>query len=88
MVRLKQYIPSDVDEIIRKDPVTNISNFKKDHLVHILHLITEIPANKERFDEARGFVPINSQLLKKRIRNYQEYLQYLIDARIITSDKL
>ena len=88
MERLKQFIPRiiDIDKIIIETPITNIKKFKRDHLIHIIHLLTEIPANKERFDEARGFVPINSQLLKKRIRNYQEYLQYLMDAKIIVSD--
>ncbi len=88
MVNLKQYIPGkiDIDAMLDVHPPTNIRNFKKDNLIHIINLLTEIPSNKERIDELDGFIPIHSKKLQSRIHNYKQYFDYLISVGIVESD--
>lgn len=75
---MKQCIPANLD--IEKLLLDNLPMFKnyRDNFIHILHLITEIPArNKALYDED-GWVPINAKILQKRIRNYKLYLDYFV----------
>ncbi len=88
MRTIKQYIPSKipVDEIINNYPPVAINNFKRDNLIHILNLITEIPSNRERSEDSDGYVPLNSKKLQGQIHNYREYLDYLLSTGILETD--
>ena len=86
---MKQYIPHkiDLDKLIEEYPVEgHIKNFKKDNLIHIISLLTELPASAERYDEDEGFVQLNAGKLQSRIHNYREYLDYLLASKVIETD--
>lgn len=77
---MKMFIPEnlDVDALLKAYPPYGIQNFKKEHLLYILHIITAIPATNKDLDCFMGFVPISSAILQKKIKNYREYLDYLV----------
>ncbi len=85
---MKQFIPAnlDIDKLINEKPPFRIERFKRDNLIHIIHLITSIPATNKDLDIIDGFVPIYSQVLQKRVRNYRDYLDYLLDNDVLLTD--
>jgi len=85
---MNTYLPKklNLDEHLEKYPPTNIKNFLIDNLKYILGLITEIPAKSERFDSHTGMVPINAEELRKKVRNYKEYLDYALSTGILVTD--
>jgi hypothetical protein len=64
-----------------------IKPFKKHHLLYILDLITSIPANNKGFILQNGFVPINAKTLQKKVRNYNQYLKYLVSSNVLYVNK-
>ncbi|RRB06835.1 hypothetical protein [Larkinella rosea] len=56
-------------------------------LKYILGLINELPAYDHRFFEGQRdealYVPINSQIIKSKVWNYQEYLGYLVEVGVL-----
>lgn len=74
------YIPEnlDIDELVEKYP-PNINRFHKDKLAYVVSLIYSIPMRLKDYDFQLqdGYVPINSLILKTRVREYKEYLEYL-----------
>ena len=83
------FIPAnlDVDSLLKTHPPFGIHKFKKEHLLYILHLITAIPATNKDLDCYKGFVPIYSPVLQKKVKNYREYLDYLISrARVLITN--
>ena len=86
---MKQYIPYkiEIDKLIEQSPVEgHIKNFKKDNLIHIINLLTELPASAERYDDDEGFVQLNAKKLQSRIHNYREYFDYLLAAEVIETN--
>ena len=85
---MKQFIPAnlDIDKLINEKPPFRIERFKRDNLIHIIHLITSIPATNKDLDIIDGFVPIYSPVLQKRVRNYRDYLDYLLDNNVLITD--
>lgn len=85
---MKQFIPAnlDIDKLIREKPPHYIDSFKRDKLIHLIHLITSIPATNKDLELPDGFVPLYSPVLQKRIRNYSDYLDYLLDNNVILTD--
>jgi len=84
---MKQYIPRiDLDRHLKKYPPEGIANFHIDNLAHILNLITEIPSRSDSHDLYNGYVPLNSTLLRKKIRNYNQYLDYLVASGVLLCD--
>ncbi len=81
---MKYYIPDsiDIDSLIEQIPVGIIKPFKKQHLLYILDLIASIPANNKGMMLKNGFVPINAKALQNRVRNYKQYLDYLVTSGI------
>ena len=62
------------------------SYFDKERLIYLIGLISSIPAkNKDSIDE-RGFVHINTPLLRKFFKDYLSYLDYLVRTGIFICD--
>ncbi len=63
-----------------------------DRLRYLIGLFTELPSVDKRLlkkiQQAKEpiFIPLSSQLLKKKIHNYEMYLEYLINAEVIECD--
>lgn len=82
-----QFIPENLDlaQVLLDHPPD--FQFHIDYFIHILHLITEIPANnKDLLDADSDFVPLNSTVLRKRIDVYHPYLNYLVERGILQTD--
>jgi hypothetical protein len=81
-----QFLPENLnlDEILQNNPP--LFKYHRDGFIHILNLLTEIPSKKKDLMDEKGYVPINAELLKKRVHNYAHYLGYLIDAGVIETD--
>jgi hypothetical protein len=78
-----QFIPNNLNivKFVDKHKPINIQGFKIDKLVHILNLLYLIPANNKSLVVVDGYVPIFSVLLKKKIENYRDYLNYLCQIK-------
>lgn len=83
-----QFIPNNLNivKFVEKNKPINIIGFKIDKLIHILNLIYYIPANNKDLVIIDSYVPIYSVLLKKKIENYKDYLNYLIEHKILEGD--
>lgn len=83
-----QFIPNglNIARFVKENPPVNIKGFKEDKMAHILHLIYTIPANNKDLNCIDGFVPLYSKLLKKRVHNYRDYLDYLCEHKILETD--
>jgi|TARA_R110002074_G_scaffold106578_2_gene230222 hypothetical protein len=76
---MRLYLPRNIDlaALIYENPPP-FKPFKRDKLRYIIHLIITISQYKKDL-LSEEFVPIHSQTLQKKIQNYKEYLDYLID---------
>lgn len=85
---MKTYLPKslNLEKHLKKFPPTNIDNFHIDNLKYILGLITRIPARSEHFNTNTGMVPLNAEVLRKKIRNYNQYLDYAVKTGILVTD--
>jgi len=83
---MKQYIPEnlDLDGLLLDNPPK--FKYHRDHFVHVLNLLTEIPARNKDLINEDGWVPINAQKLQKRNRNYNRYLEYLVYYKVLECD--
>lgn len=80
------FIPEnlDLDSLIRDNPPP-ILGFHIDYLVYMVSLLIEIPLKNK--DIEMDFIPINSKLAQRRVRDYRKYLDYLISSEVILEDK-
>jgi hypothetical protein len=85
---MKNFIPRnlDIDGLLKKYPPLRIDSFSKDKLIYILHLLYSIPANNKDLEVPDGFVPIYSKILQRSIRNYNEYIDYLLRVKVLETD--
>lgn len=74
----------DLEELVRTNPPA-IPKFHVDKLVYMAGLLIEIPLRKK--DVIMDYVPINSALVQRRVRDYRRYLDYLIDCRVIEENR-
>jgi hypothetical protein len=84
---LTLYVPEniDIDRLLVENPPN--CRLERDCLVYIIHLITAIPARKrDTIEEYNGFTLINKKLLQRRIHEYKDYIDYLLDNSIIRED--
>ena len=83
---MKQYIPEslDIDELLSEKPPA--FKYHRDNFIYILNLITEIPSRNKDLLDANGWVPIHAHTLQSRIRDYDKYLDYLIENKILETD--
>lgn len=70
----------DVDELNNIYPPDSIKSYSKDHLLDILGLISSIPAKNHKSKTPGGYVPLSSQILRRHIGNYKQYLHYLTEV--------
>jgi hypothetical protein len=83
---LSEKLKEKVLELIIEYP-PEINNFKRDKLLYFLSLITELPArNKRGAMHGNGYTLINATILKKYLRNYKEYIDYLKHHMIVVCD--
>ena len=82
------YIPSNLNltTLLAVHPTSMIKNFKLDNLIYIIGLIVSIPANNKDLLTSKGFVPISSAMMQKRIRNYNQYIDYLLLHHVFVTD--
>lgn len=80
------FIPEnlDVEELIKTFP-PSIPKFHLDKLVYMAGLLIEIPLMNK--DTEMDYIPINSKLVQRRVREYRKYLDYLIGCNVILEDK-
>lgn len=81
-----QFLPHnlDLDSILSSSPPS--FSYHKDNFVHLLNLITEVPAKKKRLLDHNGFIPLKASFLKKRIHNYKVHIDYLLKQGVIETD--
>ena len=84
---MKLYIPHNLDiYTLTHNTRPTFKPYKLDKLCYILHLINSIPIHNKDLRYER-FTPINSHELQKKVDNYTDYFNYLInDLKIIESD--
>jgi hypothetical protein len=85
---MKNFIPCnlDIDELLSTCPPNEVKKFSKDNLIYILHLLYSVPASNKDLETPDGLVPLYSKSLQKYIRNYNEYIKYLLRAKVIKTD--
>lgn len=64
------------------------SCFDKERLIHIIGLISSIPAGNKDLISASGFVPINSTILRNYFKDYLSYLDYLLRTGVLVTDNI
>lgn len=86
---MEYYIPEtlNIDRYIKEIPPNVINSFKKAKLLYIIDLITTIPANNKGLKLMNGYIPINAQFLQKKVRNYKQYLDYLVETNVFEVSK-
>lgn len=60
--------------------------FDKERLIHIIGLISSIPAGKRDLIKDNCYVPINSSVIRNYFKDYLSYLDYLIQTGILVTD--
>ena len=60
--------------------------FDKERLVHIIGLISSIPAGNRDLVTNNGYVPINSSVLRNYFKDYFSYLDYLLRTGVLITD--
>lgn len=60
--------------------------FDKERLIHIIGLISSIPAGKKDLITEDGFVPINSSVIRNYFKDYLSYLDYLLRTGVLLTD--
>ncbi len=83
-----QFIPANLDtqKLVEEYSPNEVDNFSAEKLIHILHLLHSIPATNKDLEIRNGYIPIYSPILQRRIHNYRQYLDYLIDAKVLETD--
>lgn len=85
------YVPGNFDEeqLFRDFPPENYpfrKTFSREKLLWILSQLVEVPFFNHKVVDHRGYVHLHSTLLQKVVHDYADYLDYLKQANIITSD--
>ncbi len=81
-----QFIPENIDigKLLEENPPS--FPYHRDYFLHILSLLTEIPSRKLSLLKGNGYIPINAEIIKKRVHNYPRYLAYLVEHGVIETD--
>jgi hypothetical protein len=88
MERYICYLPSnlEVDALLTECPPVGIEWFSRDKLIYVAGLINNITANNKDLETSNGFVPVHAHTLQGKIRNYNQYLDYLLNTGLYMSD--
>lgn len=84
---LTAFIPKnlDLDKMLNENPPNFI--YHKDNFVYLIDLIYQL-FNQERLDEFGDiYSRPHSALMQRRVRNYREHLDYLIENKVFFEDK-
>lgn len=81
----------DIEAVMKLNPFKPGINLKRDHLLFIVHTIMHQRAINDdqqllRKGKTKGFVPLHSTILAKKIPNYHDCIEYLIAASVIECD--
>ena len=81
-------IPSSIDleSLLKKYPPKFKKQYKIDYFYHFIELLCEMMEYND-LDGNGGYVNLNSTLMQSIVHNYNEYLNYLLEHRIIRTDK-
>ena len=60
--------------------------FDKERLIHIIGLISSIPAGNRDLITEDGYVPINSSVIRNYFKDYLSYLDYLLRTGVLITD--
>lgn len=60
--------------------------FDVERLIHIIGLISSIPAGKRDLITESGYVPINSSVIRNYFKDYLSYLDYLLQTGVLITD--
>lgn len=79
------FIPDNlnIDGLLKINPPAFKLGYHKDCFIYLLGQITEVAARYRDSVDEKGFVPLNAKMLKQRVHNYNEYMDYLIKHNII-----
>jgi hypothetical protein len=85
---MKLYLPANLDvaALLKEHPPTTIENFKTDRLIYIISLVISIPAINKDLIIKNGFTPINAEMLQRKFRNYDKYINFLLSHNIFITD--
>ena len=83
-----QYIPVNInlEELCPQRHLSTKTKSECDKLIHLLHLVNSVPANNKDLNMPFDFTPLYSEILRMKIRNYKECLDYLIKAGVLETD--
>jgi hypothetical protein len=83
------FIPAnfDVDSLLANYPPDKIEKFNRDILIYIAGLPSLIHASNSDLETPTGFIPVHARTLQDKVRNYKEYLDYLVNANVLESDR-
>lgn len=81
-------IPSSIDleSILKKYPPKFIRQYNIDYFYYFIELLCDMMEYND-LDGNGGYVNLNSTIMQSIVHNYNEYLNYLLDHRIIKTDK-
>jgi|YelNatPaOPRAMG01_1025707.scaffolds.fasta_scaffold31438_2 hypothetical protein len=81
-----RYLPNNLDInkiLLNNPPYTKIKNFSKDFLIYLISLIYYQNWKINDTWIKKGAVPLNSTILQQIKRNYNQYIDYLINNKIL-----
>lgn len=81
-------IPSSIDleSLLKKYPPKFKRPYKIDYFYYFIELLCDMMEYND-LDGNGGYVNLNAQLMQSIVHNYKEYLDYLLEHRIIRTDK-
>ncbi len=79
------YIPQnlDIDEVL--SGVLGRPGYHRDNFVYISHLIVSIPSRLKDYDfeKNHGYTPIDKKLLSRRMHNYKNHIDIMVEYAIV-----
>lgn len=81
-------IPSSIDleSLLKKHPPKFKRPYKIDYFYYFIELLCDLMEYND-LDGNGGYVNLNAQLMQGIVHNYKEYLDYLLEHRVIRTDK-
>jgi hypothetical protein len=88
MYHLYWRIPSSIDleSLLKKHPPKFKRPYKIDYFYYFIELLCDMMEYND-LDGNGGYVNLNAKLMQSIVHNYKDYLDYLLEQRIIRTDK-